>query len=274
MKLKNLLLGSLAATLLFGTTILPSCQKFDMPAMDFQDSDTANLSGPLVRMWAFEGDALDSVTSTKGVASNVTYVEGKTGQAYQGSTNGMIRVSPAGRLAELKSFTVSHWLKTGKHTGGAQSVWMLPRTSDFWGNMFLLIEGNAGDDLMQIKFFFAGQWLDFGGGNKIPNMYDRWVHLAFTYDGATSKVKMYIDGEQYTLPAGWEDRTSGGNPLGELNFVDVQGFVIGGYQQHLGSPWGNPDSWMLRYTGQLDQFRIYNYAMSANEIAGLYNSAH
>lgn len=274
MKLNKLLFGSLAAALLFGISIFPSCQKFEVPPMDFKPSDTANLSGPLVRMWAFEGDALDSVTSTKGVVTNVTFVDGKTGKAFQGASNGMIRVSPAGRLADLKSFTVAHWIKTGKHTGGAQCLWMLPRTSDFWGNMFLMIEGNSGDDLMQIKFNFAGQWLDFGGANKLANMYDRWVHLAFTYDGATSKVKMYIDGQQYTLPSGWEDRVSGGNPLGELAFKDVSGFVIGAFQQHLGSPWGNPDSWMLRYTGQLDQFRIYDYAMSAAEIAGLYNAAN
>lgn len=274
MKLKKFWLGSLAATILFGATMLPSCQKFDIPPMDFKDTDTANLSGPLVRYWAFEGDALDSVTSTKGAASNASYVDGIHGKAYQGANNAQIRVTPAGRLADLKSFTVSQWIKTGKHTGGAQSVWMLPRTSDFWGNMFLLIEGNGGDDLMQIKFFFSGQWLDFGGANKLANMYDRWVHLAFTYDGATSKVKMYLDGQPYTLPAGWEDRTSGGNPLGELSFVDVSGFVIGAFQQHIGAPWGNADGWMLRYTGQLDDLRFYNYAMSASEIAGLYNIAN
>jgi hypothetical protein len=47
-------------------------------------------------------------------------------------------------------------------------------------------------------------------------------------------------------------------------------FIIGGFQQHLGAPWGAPDGWMLNYTGLMDEFRIYNTALSDNEVVALY----
>ena len=43
-------------------------------------------------------------------------------------------------------------------------------------------------------------------------------------------------------------------------------FVIGGMQNHLGSPFNTPEPWMLNYTGKLDEFRIYNKALSEIEI--------
>jgi hypothetical protein len=45
---------------------------------------------------------------------------------------------------------------------------------------------------------------------------------------------------------------------------------IGGFQQRLGAPWGAPDGWMLNYTGLMDEFRIYNAALSDNEVVALY----
>jgi hypothetical protein len=44
-----------------------------------------------------------------------------------------------------------------------------------------------------------------------------------------------------------------------------------GFQQRLGAPWGAPDGWMLNYTGLMDEFRIYNAALSDNEVVALYN---
>ncbi len=38
----------------------------------------------------------------------------------------------------------------------------------------------------------------------------------------------------------------------------------------LGSPYNSPEPWMLNYTGKLDEFRIYNKALSAQEISALY----
>jgi hypothetical protein len=226
----------------------------------------------LVAKWSFDGGVMDSVSNLNGTANNVTFTTGRKGQALKGATNGYVSYpTPGAGITGLESFTVTMWINTQKHDGGAQSVFMLPRTSDFWGNMFMLIEGNnTASDSMLVKFHFNGQWAELTNENRLPDMYNSWKHLAFTYNANTSKFNVYLNGVKRTLPASMVDRTNAGNPLGALHFVDVSKLIIGGYQQHLGSPWGNPDSWMLNYTGLLDEFRIYNTALTDSDVNSLY----
>jgi hypothetical protein len=225
----------------------------------------------LVAHWTFNGTLADSVSGTAGTSTGTTLVEGRKGQAYQGADGKFIAYNNIPNLSNLQSFTVSMWINTQKHADGAQAVFMLPRTSDFWGNMFLMIESNTtSNDSMFIKFHFDGQWAELGAATKLPNMYGGWRHLAFTYDAASSKFNAYLNGQKRTLAASVTDRKEGTAPLGALSFQDVSKFIIGGFQQHLGAPWSAADSWMKTYTGKLDEFRIYDTPLSESDINSLY----
>ena len=267
-----------AAGLLLSTTIF-SCTDKDgindykpIRPIGGYTSSSEIAPGALVAKWSFDGSVIDSVNNLNGTATNVTFTAGRKGQALKGSANGFVSYpTPGTNITDLESFTITMWINTDKHDGGAQSVFMLPRTSDFWGNMFMLIEGNNGPtDSMLVKFHFNGQWAELTGNNRLPSMYGGWKHLAFTYNATTSKFNVYLNGLKRSLPANITDRTSGGNPLGPLNFTDVSKLIIGGFQQHLGTPWNNPDGWMLNYTGLLDEFRIFNMPLSDTEINSLY----
>ena len=61
-------------------------------------------------------------------------------------------------------------------------------------------------------------------------------------------------------------------PLGALSFANVSRFIIGGFQQHLGTPWTAPDPDMLTYTGAMDELRIYNKALTDTEVHTLYQT--
>ena len=250
------------------------CQKMDRPPMNIIPDDTARLNGPLQLFLAFEDSPLDSIHDVSGTAGGVSYVEGQRGKAYKGSSTGQILFGNAGKLSSMTSFTVAFWMNTEKHSGGAQSIFMLPRTSDFWGNLFAMIEGNdnEADNSMLLKFHFAGNWVEFTGNNgieRLPDMYGKWRHLAFSYDENTSKFAAYLDGQAIDLPAAATDRKKEEAPLGPLVFPDASQFVIGAFQQHIGV--GNdPDAWMLHYTGMLDEFRVYTTALSATEINALF----
>jgi hypothetical protein len=261
----------LAALLL----VAAGCQKMDRPELGNYLKDPANPGGHLKLYMAFDGDELDSMKAMFGSTTNTTYAAGIKGQALKGSTTGFVTYPSPGEAANLTSFSVSLWINTTKHDGGAQSVFMIPRTDDFWGNMFMLIEGNtsATDNTMLVKFHFGGQWVEFTGANRLPDMYGAWKHLVFTYDAATSKFSTYLNGVKVNLPASMSDRKLNGAPLGSnFSFKNVSKFIINGYQQHLGSPWSAPDSWMLHYTGLLDQFRVYDKALSDAEVMDLYNT--
>jgi hypothetical protein len=265
----------LSAGLGFGS--LTSCQKMERPDLIIIPDDTARLNGPLQRFFAFENSAIDSIHDTKGnVSGGVSFVNGVRGLAYKGADNGHIEYPSAGKLAEMESFTVAFWMNAPKHKEGAQVLFTMPNTEDFWGNMFVLVESNSSetDNTMQLKFNFAGNWIDFGGRGgtglqRLPDMYDKWRHLAFSYDAKTSKFAAYLDGEKINLPANVSDRQKDGAPLGAVKFQNVSKFVIGGFQQHIGIKAPAAD-WMKRYTGMLDQFRVYTKALTDAEVNALF----
>jgi len=290
MKQKQFSIFGLGMALVLSAGLLSGCDDDDdislPPIGGYNSSDDVGAAN-LVSRFGFEGNGTDSKSGVTGTATNVTFVTGVRGQAYQGSTTGLISyANPPTGLAGLQSFTTSMWLKTAKHTGGAQSVFMLPKTGGFWGNFFVLIEGNSGtSDSMQLKVHFeknvtpsipwAEQWIDFNGNFRLPNMYNAWRHVAFSYDAATSKFNAYVDGQKLNLQSNFTDRTnndpaSGGTALGALAFTNVSRFVVGAFQQHLGTPWSAPDPWMLNYTGALDELRIWNKALIDTDISALY----
>lgn len=262
-----------AAVIAAGIT---SCQKMERPPMNIIPDDTARINGPLQLHVPFEDSPDDSAQYQKGSAANISYVDGINGKAYKGASNGQIQFPSAVKMAQMTSFTVSFWINTEKHGGGAQSIFMMPNTEDFWGNLFAIIEGNENpdDNSMLLKFNFAGNWVEFSGNNgidRLPDMYGKWRHLAFSYDEATSKFAAYLDGEKLDLPATATDRVKDGAPLGPLAFNNASRFVIGAFQQHIGIS-GAADAWMLRFTGMLDQFRVHTEALSDAEVSELYTS--
>lgn len=244
--------------------------------MNIIPDDTARINGPLQLYVPFEDSPNDSAQFQKGSASNISYVDGVRGKAYKGASNGQIQFPSAVQMAQMKSFTVSFWINTEKHGGGAQAIFTLPNTEDFWGNLFAIIEGNENpdDNSMLLKFNFAGNWVEFNGNNgiaRLPEMYGKWRHLAFSYNGNTSKFSAYLDGEKLDLPTAATDRVKDGAPLGPLALNNASRFVIGAFQQHIGIK-APADAWMLRFTGMLDQFRVYTKALSDAEILNLYTT--
>ena len=269
------LFNKMASLLLLSAVLVTACQKFDRPALGDYKKDPAGAGGDLKLYMAFDGTEVDSIRAMFGTPKNVTYVDGGvSGKALKGASNGWIEYPSPSLANGVKTFSVSVWIKTEKHDGGAQNVFMIPNSGDFWGNMFMLIEGNNSptDNSMLIKFHFCGQWVEFTGANRFPNMYGDWKHIVFTYDPGTSKFTSYLNGAKLNMPASITDRKSGGNPLGSnFNYNNVSKFVIGGFQQHLGIS-GSPETWMLPYTGLLDQFRIYGKVLSDAEVAELYTT--
>ena len=253
-----------------------SCQKMVRPALELVSDDDPSFNGPLQRLWAFEGTPTDSIWGSRGTAKGISYIDGVKGKAYKGSTTGQIEYATAGKVATMESFTIAFWMKAESKDGGAQAVFMLPNPDDFWGTTFMLIDGPAKNDSMLVKFNFAGNWIEFNGNgtsanglNRWPNAYGKWIHVAFTYDATTSKFAAYRDGDKLQLAASVTDRKKDGVPLGALKFNNPSKFVIGGFQQHIGIK-APADSWMLHYTGGLDQFRIYTKALSDSEVKELY----
>jgi hypothetical protein len=84
---------------------------------------------------------------------------------------------------------------------------------------------------------------------------------------------MFIDGKKLDLPASLAKRyasdplTGGvGYGIGKFKCFKIHYWRFSATFSSLGCS----DGWMLNYTGLMDEFRIYNAALSDNEVVALY----
>ncbi|MBC7902355.1 MAG: LamG domain-containing protein [Gemmatimonadaceae bacterium] len=281
-------------SILIAGALVAGCTKANLDD-DFEKGDAPPISNyinssevapaELVAFFPFDGNVTDSKNAVTGgvLNGNGGFAQGKKGQAYQGGTNAFISYATAGPLANLTSFTVSMWINTQKHDGGAQGVFAVSKADgSFWGNFFMLIEGaGATENNMLVKVHFEKNvtppvsniehWMETTGNKRIGDMYGSWRHIAYTYDETTSVFAMYANGTKIAFTESESKRMANATtPLGALAFKNANRFVIGGFQNQLGAPYNSPETWMLPYTGKLDEFRVYKKALTSQELNALF----
>lgn len=277
--------------LAFGLAI-SSCKKLGRPALGDYPTDDVNLPAGDLRFYTsfdltgtdFREQVSDSISTNPPFASGnpLTIVPGIRGNAVQGKDQNAILFLNANDFVSAKSFTVSFWEKNTVPGGGkAQFVFSLP-SKDYWHNsgMFLMFDhsgaGTTASDAV-VKFAVQDRWFEFTTGNgRMPGnlLNGQWHHFAVSYNETTSKLTWYVDGQPLTgLSSALTDWVDNGTPHGPMNLnpVSVGNFVLGGWNKHAGLP-GPTDAWVQSWQGSLDQFRLYNKALSAADILALYNA--
>jgi hypothetical protein len=214
---------------------------------------TAELAG-LIGWWKFDGNANDSSGYANHGAENgnPTYVAGKFGQAISFDGVGDRIEVPATvadnpELFPATAISASAWVRT---TVSADAFCSLIR-HEFHFTPLQTHGGRAraaaflnqhGSRAMHIKSF---DWSKINDG--------KWRHYAVTYDNGIHEV--WIDGTKAIS-----------NNLGSFPLWtgDNQPWVFGG-REHVE---GKDDEY---YSGELDDVRLYNYALSKGEIEALHN---
>ena len=251
------------------------CQKLTRPELGDYPKDANPPGGPLKFYVAFDGSSVDSTRANFGADNSVEYSEGISGKAFKGGPQSYVQYGKANDFAEANSFTIAFWIKKKPQPAGTGTnfVFGLNAKGYSWTNLQLFLEfedaGNPStEDLAAAKLYILDQWFEYVGDNRMPKVLNgQWHHLAFTYDETTSKLGTYIDGAPFTaLPQGFGDVLDNGAPRGKLHFTNVTGFTIGGP----GKVANEANGWMGNITGELDQFRLYNTALSAAEIGELF----
>lgn len=292
MKLKNKIL-TIAAVGLAMTAAITSCQKMERPVLKELILDPEPPAyNSLKSFWSFENNLTDAgegkLTATP---TNISYVAGVTGQAAKVGTGGYILLPakdivtyPNGfigksgdTLAALGSYTLAFWMNgVGPVINGAQGLFSISNKTEFWGNLDLFLENNdnGSEAFLKVHMFNAG--VASGNGEewnevKIPGALNKWTHIAVTYDAVGSKFSIYADG----VPTAINNKVLRSGAYGKIKFNNMNGMVLGTYQfqttPSLTTNHGN-ESWARSFNGSLDQFRIYNKALSAAEITDLFTT--
>lgn len=213
-------------------------------------------------------------------------------------------------ITGLNNFTISFWMKsentvdpaTPGQGKGAQGIFSIVRSTEFWGgiNVFLENPDSSNPDRLRLKLGVengrAGvSWKGQSVIMNIDGQKNNWIHVTMSYNAATSRVSCYVNGEPaaslvgfaYAPAAGLQGsapwyasdpgdiNNSGGaaQGYGQLQMVGTNGKVVFGSHQFETVPPlnnGTQQDWATSYAGQLDEFRIYNTALSSADIIALY----
>ena len=258
------------------------CQKMERPALgDYPQDQVVTPTTPLRFFLSFDStDAADQQLnirfkdSISGYpsffpASSITYSGGINGTAYDGPSDAYLNyVNPNDFVSTAESFTVAFWEKrNGAPSGNAAFVYNITSTNGNWANtsMFLLFDWSnpANNDSAILKFYVVDKnvsdaWLTWEGPNRVPGIQDNnWHHLAFVYDATTSKLTLYVDG----VPNAHVPEWTGHGPV-NMDGTKVSGFNVGG-RNLVDLGWGQ------EWGGALDQFRLYNTALTPAEVMSL-----
>lgn len=256
-----------------------ACQKMERPSLGDYAKDTNPPGGPLKFYTAFDGttdnplmNAVDSVRANFPSENPLASVDGVSGKAVQGNGTQAIKYPSANDFKGSTSCTIAMWVNNTVNP--RTELYFSLASKDYWHESaaFLLVE-HATPTAATLKFALQDHWIEYNDKSFTKPLFDgQWHHLAFTYDETTSKLMVYFDGESVPTPGTSGDfKDASGGPLGKLSIGNATSLVLGGWNKHAGIT-GPTDEWISAYTGKLDQFRLFNKALTGSEVMALYNS--
>jgi hypothetical protein len=214
------------------------------------------LPSGLVSLWSGEGDGNDSAGSNPATLTDISFADGKVGQAF--SFNGTsshfeIPESPALNVGEGEGLTISAWIKPSDVNGLHPILEWQPGGVQFW------IGQNPGS-----QGVLCGYFMDNSGADNNENHYvqipsprgtlvaNTWQHIAVTYSKNSGVIGLYVNGTMVS------QRQWG-------SYVPLTKGRISSFRP------SNPGDWTYNrfFAGLMDELAIYNRALSASEIQAI-----
>jgi prepilin-type N-terminal cleavage/methylation domain-containing protein len=212
-----------------------------------------NSSG-LVGYWKFdEGSGTNAAESSGGgngatLFDSPTWTTGKVGSGaltFDASSWQSTYTANTSTTQPTTAVSLAFWMKAGT-TNGIQHVIAADTNADS-------LTHGYGAWLQNNYFEFYA--VTYSGGGLMISYSDttNWHHVVGTFDG--SNVRLYLDGV-----------LNGSTPIaGPIDYTGATyGFTLGAAQHSAHT--------IYYYTGSLDDVRVYNRALSAAEVAALYNA--
>ncbi|WP_281183885.1 LamG-like jellyroll fold domain-containing protein [Trichlorobacter lovleyi] len=205
----------------------------------------------LVSWWRGEGNPNDTQGRNNGtLQGGVTYVPGLVGQAFnfEGSTAQYVSVPSSSSLNIYGTHSVSFWVKLTTLPPAGKAYYVVSK----WANAAEHKQININAD-GKVFYYLHGTTAGSGVTTTAALQTGVWTHVAATYDGANMKI--YING---ALNAG----VSASNDV-----WDSSGTLYLGYNPLIAASYSGAN-----FNGQLDELGWFNSALSATEIANIYNA--
>jgi hypothetical protein len=230
--------------------------------------------------------------------------EGSSSQARYAIYNGLTGVGG------VSNFTVAFWMNsagtvangdTAVQGQGTQGIFSLVKPDQFWGGINVFLENPNADfpNRLRLKYLIENKrtgvvWQSYSPLVNIDDSMNEWIHVVLTYNASTSKLSSYINGIAATSVEG-PYSPEGGFPgsyiayandpgdlanvngaalWGDIDFGGSYSQVVLGSHQFTTTPSltsaHGTEPWSTTYAGKLDEFRVYNSALSGSDVGALY----
>jgi hypothetical protein len=281
---------ALIIAVLMTANVLVSCKKDDNSSNNGNANDPNTIaSSNLIAYFPFDneptaGSAVansnNTITFSRKVG-NVTFPAGRKGNAYMGSSTESYleyNIAPGSQLSTLDEFTIACWIKTPVTTTGAAKIFSINGGDPFMGNLALIQESQATGDSVDMKvYLFDSASPDWKGQdirkNKKEFLNDKWFHFMAVYRKATSELILYANGKPAISQIKYAGPVPGTGPQPLLEGItlgsDMNKIYFGAWPQQIA---GTPETWMTYFKGMVDEFRLYNKALTDTEIMNLYQA--
>jgi hypothetical protein len=217
----------------------------------------------LVAWWRAESNALDSIGINNALSPlGGSYTNGEVGTAFSFGGSSLLAFAPSAQLdiGAGEGLTLEGWIRPNTNTPQQQFIaqplidWCNRGGNSIGLGLFLNLSNSPGS--------IAAYFTDTNGTPRsfllespsyvITNRV--WQHVALTFDRTSGRAILYVNGVPVAL----------GNP-GASFFPMTQTTVFMGYVAELIPPFsGN-----FTYVGAIDEFSVYNRALSATEIQSI-----
>jgi hypothetical protein len=206
------------------------------------------LPAGLVGLWSGEGNGDDSVNGNNMVLTDITFADGKVGQAFSfNGTSSHIEIpdNPVLDVGAGDGFTVTAWIKPSRVDG----IYIGIEWCDYLC-VFEIGQTPSDQGVLDASVFDSDRnnhFLITRPRTIVPNVFQ---HIALTYDKASGIGTLYVNGTIVNQ-----------SHLGSYIPLTKGGLRIGFRP-------GVPGQWSYNrfFTGLMDEIAIYNRALSVTEI--------
>lgn len=206
-----------------------------------------NPAANLVGFWTGDGDTRDFAgLDQNGTNNGATFAVGKVGQAFNFTANPQNVLIPDSPALRPANFTIEAWTKSLNNGGTRHILGKTLGTSTADSYVFWVQNGNLNGAIC------SDATTCFTISTAAPNT-GEWHHLALSFDDASDTLRIFVDGVQ--AQSGTTALSIGYDTHAALIGADYANEVI-------------TDSW----NGQLDEVSFYDRALTASEIAAVYNA--
>ena len=209
------------------------------------NTDSTNL----VAWYKFDGDFTDSTNNGNDLTESSTIpfiLSGLIDESVDLSSSAFLSTNSIS--LNNKTFSISFWAKFNTAPSGSNQFFLSQGTLASNGNNLAFLYENSGNNL-RFSFWGSGYDMDTSGYNMTTFLGNVWHHYVITFNNTTRVGEIWVDNQKLTT-----------------NISTFSGSFTGSGSFYI----SKSEIYNFPFNGQMEDFRIYDKALSAEEVDELY----